>query len=141
MTQTINVEQLSAKDLEYWMTSGDIRAREWRLSMEHSDAVSAALERYTQQPGKAGFRYEFSKQLKRDRQALDDAQRKEQDQTARENALKDAARDDWVANGGDPAAFERTWTSLRTKLLETGRARELISKQEAERQARAARTF
>lgn len=139
-TGSNDVNRMSIKELERWLTSDDLECARWRTSMASADAVTTALDLYATARG-AGERYAFQQRLAKDRQLLEEARRKEGRQESQEAKLKDAARERWLAGGGDERSFDTAWDGLKRDLLKSGEAADLIREQDAKRRAKAAKTF
>ena len=139
-TYEIPIDEMDVDEMRGWLMGDDERAVEWRQDPQNRRLVSEMTNRLAGMEGGLSRRA-VNNHLAQERKRLEREAEAEEAKQARMERLYAVAKADWITNGGVEAEFEREWSSLRKELLRTGRAEKLLEEQDAERRARAARTF
>lgn len=128
------------KEYRKWLKEDSKEAIAWRTSSEHTRAVSEMVSAYASVEGGEAANLVWSR-INAEKVAVKKEQVIKEEQEVRSQILKEAARADWLANGGKPETFDRDWSSLEKSLLQSGRAGKIINEALQNRRSRSARTF
>ena len=128
------------KELRLWLEGTEPAQVAWRLDDKNIAQVSEFVGQYAKLPGGRSASWMGSK-IRREREIHKAKQEATASDQKQREALVEAVRSDYIANGGLEAEFKARQASILEAYAISGRGRAIIDRIEAYKRNQAARTW